>query len=330
MSRYFKLPFSKQPFIKCYSYNAIPLAIVQGNTKWEQFVPWICSKVCNCVFMENVPWEEFALCTKDPSCKDDGILKYTEFIVYQETIKFMKLNILDIYKLILRNGYYLRICYSSKFIPTEQACANPKLLTDTILCGYDDDYQKVFLVNYYLNGLFESYEMSYEDYYNAMLCYPEDKITYQVILCIPKLDHVTKIDNTIAEFSDYVLSTSSREPLNQGRTYGMASMKKLKEYFTNPESPYMDFRYLRALVEQKELLLMCVGCLKDQGVITNDYGLELVAICDTVKRIQKLCNDTKNGCTSDSKKQIGHLFDCIIEQENRCLPAILKSIGGKQ
>lgn len=158
----------------------------------------------------------------------------------------MELDVLDIYKRLIRKGYYFRICYSSKFIPTKQACTNPDLLLDTIFYGYDDDTQKLFLVDYYINGQFKMYEMTYDDYYNAMLNWPENKITYQVIWCNPHVNCATKVKNMIAEFSDYVLSTSSREPLTQGRTYGIASMKKLKEYFTCAETPCLDFRYARA------------------------------------------------------------------------------------
>lgn len=82
MPNYAKLPFPKKPLIGCYGYNAISLALVQGNTDWEQFVPWLCGKVCNCVFMENVVWEEFALCTNDPPCKEEGTLSYTESCIY--------------------------------------------------------------------------------------------------------------------------------------------------------------------------------------------------------------------------------------------------------
>ena len=328
MSNYAKLPFPQKPLIGCYGYNAIPLSIVQGNVKWHDFVPWICGKVCNCVFMENVAWEEFALCTNDPPCKEEGTLNYTESYIFLGTIKSMGLDVLNIYKRLIRRGYYFRICYSSKFIPTKQACTNPNLLLDTILYGYDDDTQKLSLVDYYINGQFKMYEMSYDDYYNAMLNWPEKKITYQVIWCNPHVNSVGKVKNMIAEFSDYVLSTSSREPLTQGRTYGIASMEKLKEYFTCAETPYLDFRYAKAFLEQKILLSLCVSYLKEQGIIADDCRDSIDFLISTAKEIYTLCIDRNCEDFHSRKKQICRLFDLLIAEERKCLPRILKSIDG--
>lgn len=323
MPNFFKLPFPTHPLIGCYGYNAIPLAIVQGNASWDAFVPWICSKVGNCVFMENVSWEEFALCTKDPPCKEDGTLKYAESFIYPGTIKSMKLDVLNIYKLMLRNGYYFRICYSSKFIPTKQACATPEHLLDTILYGYDDVHQKLFLVDYYLNSQFTLYEMSYKDYYNAMLRHPEDKITYQVLWCNPDINSVTKTENIMAEFSDYVLSTSSREPVNKGRTYGMASMRKLKEYFTGSNMPCVDFRYTQALMEHKRLLTLCVPYLEGQGLIAGYREDALQTIYDMAQQIYLLGNEINRTKNSNYFKKMGDLFDQMIAEEEKCFHGIL-------
>lgn len=314
MHEYVKLPFSPAPVVSCYPYNGISLAIIQGNTTPKQIAPWLCGKYLNCVFMENSPREQFAICTVDVWGTGDGVVLFNLLHLYRKNLQVLEQQAAsDFFKTLLHSGYYVSTYYNGQEIPHTIQGMEPTKRQVYILHGYDDTRQVFFAAEYLLSGDFRLVEVSYKDFYQYLLVEMPEKIIFQLILYNPETVYCLRPERILSELSDYVHSTSSREPLRDDRAYGMAGVGKLKEHFT--QTAYVDVRYTRALLEHKKMMLFCMEHLGYSDLTP------LQEICAWAEEIYAL------GPHGDFAG-IGERIDAILAQEEQCLPRILNWLQG--
>lgn len=310
-----KLLFSKNSYITAYHNKAFPLGVIQGNADFD-LTPWISGKFINCFFNSNS--NKFDLSTFDPWGEKDGVNSSQTVKLDKPMFKKLSINILDLIKTLMDNGYYIHGSYNERYIPSKYAYKKHDCMHDYILIGYENE-GILYSVGYTKNGKYEEFTITFKEYLDSLINSTNTFIDINTCKYNPKGDFSFNNIGFVQELSDYLNSTNSKN-ICSNWIYGLNAIDKLKEFISSSFSG-IDLRHTKLLFEYKKLMQLRLNYVYRKNV---SYVLEKYkTVSEEAKRIYLLSikyNMTKD---KDILKNIENGFNLIINLEKEILPIVL-------
>jgi len=186
----------------------------------------------------------------------------------------LNIDIIDYLSKIIYEGCYITGLYNEKYIPGKQAYQKSDYLHDYILYGVNHQKKVFYSAGYLSNHKYTLFEISFDDYLKSIYNTSIDRLQFSFWSYNEKSDYNIDTNRILAEFKDYLNSTTSHGT-KQNVWYGLEANTKLKEYFLQSaeehEPPMIDLRYSRAFMEHKFFISLCIKYLYTNKIIDGVY-----------------------------------------------------------
>lgn len=320
-----KLPFEKKPYIITYHNKCFPLGVIQGNANFD-LSPWISGKFINCFFRSMSNIHKFDFYTFDSWGEGDGVNSSQTIKLDKPMFKELSINILNVIKTLMDNGYYIHGSYNEKYISSKQAYKRYNFMHDYILIGYEDN-GILYSVGYTKNGKYEEFTITFDEYVDSLLNSTNAYIDINTCKYHEEGNFSFNKSGFIQELYDYLNSTNSRFISNSAygdRIYGLMAIEALKEFIITNISG-IDIRYMRAFMEHKNLMQLRLDYVYSGK--NSDIPEKYKKASEEANRMYLLSikyNITKK---ENILKSIEDGFNLILDLEKELLPRVLNDVS---
>ena len=286
MKKKITLPFEDKPYSLMYHGSAFPLGIIQGNTE-QDLIPWLSSKYINCYFspaFEN----KFSYYVTDHWATRDKILLRQHIDLYPEEYNMVfKSSIINLFRKMLDLGYYPHGSYNEEYIPGKDCFQKEYYNHNFILIGYNDIEKNFISVGYLKDKKFQRYKIPYDCMEMAISTHKSPKISFNFWKFNEEAQFTFNYDRLIIELDDYLHSTTSLKINKQNRKWGMDAIRDLGYYIMNTckNENYIDHRYTRGIMEQKNFMKMRIDYLINHNYLNqikySDFANEVHSLAES-------------------------------------------------
>lgn len=313
------LPFCPTPVFTMLNNYSFTTGIVQGN-HYNSFEPWAYGRYINCLF--NPGFGLHIGQTIDVWKNHNDYIQITNrkygIIPPKKKVSHMKR--------LLAEGYYIMIVLDEQYIPGMAAFQRWHFLHDSLLIGYNDEKQ-VFM----LYGRFDDENMHISEVPYSNIEKAASRGSWSFILkYVSKSNEHLDISLIRTELSHYLYSSPSSKK-KKGTKYGITAVKSLGKCLISQyqQFGYIDYRYTRGLLEQKNLMFnMCQYLVNNGYPLTEDLLQYSKSVTESASIIHMLALKAK--VKSDRDYNLSALmkkhFFIIVDSERRYLPELLKCL----
>lgn len=269
------LPFHDQPYNLMYHNTAFPMGIIQANAT-QDLTPWLCGKYINCYFKTFSGSNKFVNCITDNWAEKDQILLKQRLELAWEHYEIYFGNIISLLKNMLDLGNYVHGRYNEQLIPGKSAFQKEYLSHDYLLIGYDDSQEHFVSVGYLADHKFQRYYIPYDNMYQAIRTLKNAKIFINFWNYNSNAFLGLNRKRIISELNDYVNSELSQKVYTERTFYGMEAIQQLKQFLFDSakKDGWLDYRYIRGVMEHKFFMHMRIKYLLETGVLQNAEYLQ--------------------------------------------------------
>lgn len=320
------LPFETEPLVRSYHSLAFPMGIIQANAQ-KDLTEWYCGKYINCHFMLEYPQNRFNTCTYDEWGAQEGILLYQHFYMQSDLYKQLVSNIVDIVKRFLLCDCYVSGMYNERYIPGKSAYGKYDYLHDYIIYGYDDDTQSFLSAGYLLDGKYQSFSITYENFENSINNLNAQDIMMETWKYNDRASFALNLPRIREDLADYLASRNSKHVYTDDKAYGRDGILRLKEYFETTFEAGIDLRYTRALMEHRHFMLLRFQYFANQGVVPKEDAERMKETYDKAEKIHLLGIKYNMTHKNSYIGSISKLIDEILEFEWMPLNCLLEKLN---
>ena len=330
--RNIELPFNYSPLVSMYHGCAFPIGIIMACAAEHEkdITPWLCGKYINWMYVPGL-FNKYNHYFDDSWMRNDGILRLQRIRLRRETyhIIFEDCDIVDLFRLMLSQGFYPSDYYNEKRIPGKAAYNRYDFKHDFVLTGYDDNQETFISGGYLSDGHFHKFTIPYHIFREAYNEYTTEFVTCNFWKYNDKADYSLRLGDVVRFLEDYLYSKTSVNICTRGRLFGMEAMKQLPVTFKENASQGkpIDPRFTLGFMEHKKMMATRIQYLTQIGVL-NDSGLYMMAHensvkSETVHTLGIKYSMTRKPVIIDS---IQHTIMYILENEQSYLPKVLKAL----
>lgn len=268
MNNKVRLPFKTNPLSVMYHNLAFPLGVIEGNAKCD-ITPWLCHKFINCIFNSNVK-NKFSISLSDNWGISEQINFCQQMHLYFDSYNKIGIDIIQMLKAMLVNGYYVNGDYNEEYVPGKQAYGIEYFPHDYLLIGFDDE-KEVFNSVGYLTKQLVNFEIPYKNMELALKTLKSNKPILNFYKYNTDKDFKVDVNKIISGLKDYISSSNSTQHHAQGFFYGLEAVIRLGEHIINDgEKSNFDHRYTRGLMEHKHIMVKRIEYLCNNQYLSNN------------------------------------------------------------
>lgn len=321
------LPFDINVYTKMYHHLAFFLGIVMGNSP-KDITPWLCDKFINIRYFESNPNAKFGIVIGESWTSKQCVLFKQIIVLDREMYKAFDIDIINIMRKMLLQGYYIHGQYNEQYIPGKTSYDKKYFLHDYLLIGFDDNKECFVSVGYLEDGKFQEYVIPYESMRNAIISIANDKISVGFVGYDREFDFYCNLNKVKVGLKNY-LNPTSDTVAHSGDCFGLDAMKRLILDFERriAEQVSLDIRFTRGVMEHKFIMHLRCRYLLNNGYIKSKLILDMAKrVYDMSEKIHMLAlkyNITQNANTAES---VISLLRETINEEERYIPLLLKEL----
>jgi hypothetical protein len=212
---------------------------------------------------------------------DDKVFDYLEFAItvsaWKDMLNIDKNRFLNWIKGFITKGYYIWGTYNERYISAKSFYQTGDFLHDYLLYGYDEDKKVFCSAGYTSRGVYEEFEISFDEYYDSIFQTQYNRLLLRVLKFNGKANFNINYDVILRDIELYLTSKVYKPSVPIDSKFGIDSIYRLIEYMI--ESPRIDIRFTKVLLEQKSLMYERLNYLYSVGMITE-------SICKNYEVIQ--------------------------------------------
>lgn len=287
MKKEIRLPFSEQPTLSYYQNVAFPLSLIKGNAKElnKDITPWLMPKCINPMFNPTAKSCLYDAWFWDKWGSGDKVVSQQYSTMLKSIYINLNIDIIDHLTKMISQGCYVTSYYNERYIPGKPSYQKIDFDHDCILYGFNMDKKIFYSAGYLADGKYRLFEISFEDFLNAILNTESDRIAFSYFMYNNEVDYQLDVCRINEELSDYLNSTTSHG-FRPDVFYGITANEKLKEYILNNiktyEIPHVDLRFSEAFAKHKYYIYLCIKYLSDNQIV-SEVEVDLSSIEATYK-----------------------------------------------
>lgn len=319
------LPFEKNVPIIFYQNKAYPLGIIESNiTNKEILQQWYAQEYINCRFSAYKP-NKFDIGTEDFYYYDDDIIRRQYIRLYKSSFAIHNIVYSQLILEYLKRGFYIRGNYNEKYISTSNFYNKEDHMHDYLLIGFDEDRMCFKAIGYQSNLKYDYFNINFKDFELSL----ENSTDYYVEFNILEFNKEKKFTFNLSKIIKHLkyYLYSQNDTMREGVAYGLSAIEKLREYYifqyNNGDS--LDFRYSRAIMEHKYLMLQRLAYLYKCGYIScANIAKDYEYISNRSKILHNLCLKYNLCAKSTYFEEINSILKEIIAFDALMLTDIIK------
>lgn len=324
------LPFDDKPIPVMYHNLAFPMGIIQGNAKTD-ITPWLCGKYINCYFDPKSPKNKFNICISDNWTITEKIIFKQSIAIDRELFSDLHFDIVTLLRKMLSCGHYVHGSYNEEYIPGKYSYQKEYFAHDFLLIGYNDISKCFSSVGYLKDGLFQRYEIPYENMLNSMITMKRERFEFNFRTYNQDAEYSINLECIKENITDYIQSENNLKQYQGDKSYGLESLKTLSEFFVQEaeQSKWVDSRYTRGLMEHKYFMRMRIDYLLLNRYINDESYLQLAQeVYNISERIHMLGLKIKMTGNISPVYKINEYMAIMNSIEHEYLPKVLRELEG--
>ena len=219
----------------------------------------------------------------------------------------------------INKGYYIySSSFNSYYQPNRSEYMKHYQIRDILIYGYNSDLKVFYAAGYDLNGVYNSYNLSYSDFYSGIISYKS--VNWIHFLKIKDVYNFTfNLHNLKQGLCDYLNSNSTYGEKWNGFSYGLDVYPAfINDINIGHKNIFLG--YYRILLEHKECMYSRIQYLLNNNYITNINILEnYKEIVDDFRIIFNLAIKNEIIHTAEKISNITNRMICSIEKETKIL-----------
>lgn len=321
------LPFEDHPYSLTYHYCAFPMGIIQANAK-EDITPWLCGKYIDCWYDKN-SINQFTIYPADDWATKEKILLGQNIYLYKELFRSLYKDQLLQFRKMLDIGFYVSGLYNEEHIPGKWAYQRQYYMHDFLLIGYDDIAKEFISVGYLADGVFQRFNIPYENMRRAVDTLKSETIRYRLWKYNPDAKFELNLERVVSELSNYLHPTVLAPNGVTDKCRGIDAMRCLAQLYseTAESASQIDIRYTRGVMEHKFFMQMRMDYLCKNKFLNNaSYAEATNWVYQMAERVHMLAlkfNFTKKQSLVDT---IQNLMCEMLSIETEFLPKVLSDL----
>jgi len=223
----FELPIEPPQFI-CYNHITCANAIIRANI-FDNIDKLFCSKYINCYFKESSTKHKFIISIYDNWCTTQKVMQYQLINLSKDIFLSENINVvLMIKKCLLFGSYVFGQCSYNCLVGNGGVDYS---LFNYVITGYDDIAHEFTMYGVDNLDNYLCHKIGYEDFINSLYSTNKQNISFSMWRHNKNAEVVIDLQNIIFELEDYINSENRRKHYVEDKIYGLASLKKLGEFF---------------------------------------------------------------------------------------------------
>ena len=269
MKKRFELPIEPPQFI-CYNHITCANAIIRANI-FDNIDKLFCSKYINCYFKESSTKHKFIISIYDNWCTTQKVMQYQLINLSKDIFLSENINVvLMIKKCLLFGSYVFGQCSYNCLVGNGGVDYS---LFNYVITGYDDIAHEFTMYGVDNLDNYLCHKIGYEDFINSLYSTNKQNISFSMWRHNKNAEVVIDLQNIIFELEDYINSENRRKHYVEDKIYGLASLKKLGEFFLecakNKES--LSEQYLRKIAIHKYYMKERIRYFVERKLIKKDW-----------------------------------------------------------
>ena len=268
------LPFEIDTYVNQYLDQSYPYGIIQANAKINNIdiMPWIASKFINYSFNQSIDKNQFSVQIFDANGINDG--KLTQDIVNLDRTEYLSNNATPLINYIIdliRSGHYVLGQFNEKYVAQMSIYQKMDFIHTYILYGFDSSSSQFKSAGYVNGHKYQEYNLSFDDYYNAIKYNNEKHITLRVTKYNKDKKYILNYNRLVQAFKDYYHSENNISfcyPPKQ--VHGLDALNLLGEYYLNLKTGQaFDIRFTIGVAKTKSLLIDILKYLQNYFLLQD-------------------------------------------------------------
>lgn len=300
---------------------AYMLSLFQGSNK--NINNYICNGYINCYFHTTY----FDIYEQDYNFIDKKIFNVNRYKIFL----YQLLNDFDSVVQYMFDKFSQGYCMNTKIKINlgniiEQSFENDEYESNCIVYRIDLDHSMFGLMSLY-NEKVVTFSLTFQEFINAVYKKECDEISLEFIAVNPNYVNLIDIDNIIADFNDYIVSTSRKSYFHNDRVYGVDSTIAMMKYINTlcekmceGDDIKLPVYNLKCFDDHKKLMNIRLDTLEKEKVITPEHWQKkYVAVSDNSRYLIEKSIQFNSYPSVIIKNEIIDIFNRIYYSENEII-----------
>ena len=308
------LSLEKNPIIRTYQHLAYSFSILGTN---QDSYNWMCNQYTQLI--------------------DDGkndMTFYLDFLYRQdaleceriscETIKKFKIDVVELIRNEIKEGWYVYICIDEFYIPAREAYQKEHFVHDCLVYGFDDLKKEFYIIGYNDKHMYRESRASYTQMKDSKprywICSLRKSEQYNFILDINKI--MIDLKRYLNLMPEIVIGDFDYESAVFGQETNLRLIKHIENMCLNGKM--IDVRYIYLFYEHKKCMLIRLMQLQKLKEFDSFNIIEYQKIVSRAERLVLIALKYNIGGLSNIHIKMSNYIKDIAENEKRIILDILK------
>lgn len=311
------LSLEKNPIIRAYQHLAYSFSILGTN---EDSYNWICNQYTQLI--------------------DDGkndMTFYLDFLNRQdaleceriscETIKRFKIDIVELIRNKIKEGWYVYICIDEFFIPERKAYQKEHYIHDCLVYGFDDTKNEFYIIGYNDKNMYRESRVLYAQIKESGLwywvCALRKNGQYDFLL------DVNKICMDLKRYLNLMPEIIHGDFDYKSAVFGQKTNIRLIRYIENRciNGNMIDIPYIYLFYEHKKCMLIRLVQLQKLKEFNNSNIIEYQKIVSKAEMLVLMALKYNIQCVSKIHIKMSNYIKDIAENEKKIILDVLKNFN---